>query len=539
MERVLVVGHRNPDTDSVASSISYAYLKNLVDREREYVPVRLGKLNPETEFVLERFGITPPELIEHVFVQIRDVMTEKVVMTRSDSTIYEAGKLMMESGVRNLPVVDENEKLVGLVTERRFARVFLGEISRLSFEDNPPRVSDVVRTLGGKLLTGKPDERMKGRVFIAAMSDETVKERLEEGSVLVVGDREEVIETAVKKRVRFIVVTGGYKPKGGIERFEKNGITVILSPHDTYTTTRLMRLSHPVGNIVKREPLLTSPDTLLKDFEEDLMEDKDGVAVVVDEDFKVVGIVTRHDLINPRRKKVILVDHSEKSQSVLGIEEAEVLEIIDHHRLGGLETWHPITAHIRPVGSTSTIVWELFRSYGVVPPKGIAGLMLSAILSDTMILRSPTTTPEDERAVEHLSSIADVDPVKLGTEMFERKTAAEGMSPRDIITMDMKEYRFPKGSFAVSQIEVIDPKVILSRREEIEKEMEKITSERKYTFMALMVTDVLSETSHVIAVGNRRVIERAFSKKFENGVLRLPKVVSRKKQFVPAISKYL
>lgn len=533
---VFIIGHKRPDTDSIAAAISYAYLKSKVDPNFCFVPARLGELNPETSYVLSYFGVNPPKLIEHVYIQVEDAMTKEVVTATESSTIYEAGNIMLEYGIRTLPIVDERGKLVGLVTERKIARSFLKEFRGFTLEDFPPKVKDVLRIMEGELLSGDPNRELRGRPMIGAMSARGVEKHLRAGDVLITGDREDVQRIGIEKNVSCLIVTGGVMPTGAVIKMAKaKHIPIILTNHNTYVAGRLLRLSSPVLMITNRSPLTTFPETLLREFEDDLMEDKDGVAVVIDSSSVVRGIITRHDLINPRKKKVILVDHSEVPLSVEGIEEAEILEIVDHHRLGGLETGHPLTVYIKPVGSTCTIIWELFQSYGVEIPKHIAGVMLSAILSDTLILRSPTTTLVDERAVSHLKEIAGVDPVAFGIEMFKAKMDPKHMSIENIITMDMKELHTPRGSVAVSQIEAIEPEVILERKDEILKVMENIATKKGYTLFVFMITDVMKGSSMLLITGQRRIAEKAFGRKVENGVIWLEGVVSRKKQVLPRL----
>jgi manganese-dependent inorganic pyrophosphatase len=287
--------------------------------------------------------------------------------------------------------------------------------------------------------------------------------------------------------------------------------------------------------LMEKNPLTTHPEEILKDFEEELMQDKKGIAIVVNENGKVEGIITRHDLIKPKTKKVILVDHSEKSQTVEGIEEAEILEIVDHHRLGGLETGLPITAHIRPVGCTNTIIWDLYKKNNVKPTKEIAGLMISAILSDTMMLKSPTTTSEDRKAVEEISKLFNIDYYNYGIEMYKAKTNLEGYSEKEILSIDLKETRLSRGLIAVSQIEVIDPTNILNKKEKIIKEMEKMTKERNYILFLFLLTDVLNEGSYIFSAGQYKLAEKIFKKNFEGKVVFLKGVVSRKKQIMPLI----
>ncbi len=535
-ETVYVIGHKRPDTDSISAAIAYSYLKEKLDPTREYIPARTGPVNPETAFVLSTFGVEKPMLIEHVHIQVKDAMTKEVVVARDTDTIYEVGNLMLEKGIRTLPIVDEDGEFIGLVTERKIARSFLKEFRNFTLEEFPPKVKDILRTMDGKLLSGDPDMSVKGRPMIGAMSAEYVRKLLRKGDVLITGNREDIQKIGIEIGVSCLIVTGGISPSEEIVNLarEKN-VPLVLTIHNTYVAGRLLRLSSPVLMVTSKSALTVSPEVLLKDFEPDLMEDRDGVAVVIDKNGKVVGIITRHDLINPSKKKVILVDHSEKALSVDGIEEAEILEIIDHHRLGGIETGHPLTVHVKPLGSTCTIIWQLFKSSGIEIPKEIAGIMMGAILSDTLILKSPTTTEIDRKALNDLSSMLKINPTKFGIDMFRAKYDPKNLSISELITMDLKELHFTRGKVAIAQLELIQPKLLLERKGDILSEMEKISQERGYILYIFMLTDVMESSSTLLVAGNKRIAEKAFKKKVENGEIFLEGVVSRKKQVIPRI----
>ncbi|WGS64848.1 putative manganese-dependent inorganic diphosphatase [Marinitoga aeolica] len=534
--KVYVIGHKRPDTDSIASAISYAYLKNQLDNENHYVPYRLGEINPESSFVLKRFNIPQPEFLDHVYIQVKDVMVEEVIVADKESTIYEIGNTMLEKHVKSIPIVDKNKKLIGLLTERELARNFLQEIQNFTLEENPPKVKDIIKTMNGKLIVGDENKNLKGCPIIGAMTSNEVKRYVKKDDVLITGNRKDVQKIAIEKEVSCLIITGGFIPDEEIVQLAENKkIPIVISPHPTYVTGRLLRLSTHVERIMERNPLTIHPDEILKDFEEDLMQDKKGIAIVIDGDGIVKGILTRHDLIRPKPKKVILVDHSEKSQTVNGIEEAEILEIVDHHRLGGLETGLPITAHIRPVGSTNTIIWDLYKKNNIKPPKEIAGLMLSAILSDTMILKSPTTTLEDEKVVNEIAKYLEIDPIEYGIEMYRAKTNLEGFSEKEILTLDLKESRVSRGRIAVSQIEVIASEELLTKKDEILKSMKKMAKERNYILFLFLLTDVLKEGSYIFVAGQHKLAEKIFKCKFERNIPFLKGVVSRKKQVMPLI----
>ncbi|GAB6190026.1 putative manganese-dependent inorganic diphosphatase [Marinitoga arctica] len=539
-EKVYVFGHQRPDTDSITAAITYSYLKNQLDNSKEYTPYRLGEINPESNFVLNYFNIAQPKILENVYIQVKDAMMNNVITADVNSTIYEIGNTMLEKQIKSIPLIDNEKKLKGLVTERELANYFLKEMQNFSLEENPPRVKDAIKTINGKLITGDENKKLKGCPIIGAMTSEEVRKYINKGDVLITGNRNDVQKIAIEKKVSCLIITGNFTPENDIIKLaKKNNVPIVVSPHTTYITGRLLRLSTHVERIMEKNPLTTYPEEILKDFEEELMKDKKGVAVVIDDKRKVKGVLTRHDLIRPKSKKVILVDHSERSQTIEGIDEAEILEIVDHHRLGGLETGLPITAHIKPVGSTNTIIWDLFKKYNITPPKEIAGLMLSAILSDTMILKSPTCTEEDRIAVEEISKIINIDPIEFGIEMYKAKTNLNGFTEKEILSIDLKESKLSRGVIAVSQIEVIDPSDILNKKDKILDAMEKISSERNYLLFLFLLTDVLKEGSYIFVAGQYKLAEKIFKKDFGNKVVFFNGIVSRKKQIMPHIIRNL
>ena len=539
-DAIYVVGHKNPDTDSIASAISYAYFKNLVDRKNRYQGVRLGEPNPETRFVLSYFGLELPPLIRHVYRRVRDAMVRDIVSAPHTATVYEVGALMVSHRVRDVPLLDGEGRLVGLVTERKIARNFLQEFREFTLADHPPRVSDIVKTMDARLLVGRMDAFVTGRPMIGAMSPEKMLQFLREGDVLITGDREDAQETSIEAGISCLIITGDVEPSERVLRMaEEKGVVVIVTPHTTYVAGRLLRLSTPAIRMVEANPLTTDADTVLKDFTSDLMSDRSGIAIVVDDDRKVLGVITRHDLINPPRRRIILVDHSERAQAVEGVDEAEILEIIDHHRLGGLETGNPVTAYVRPVGCTNTLIWEQYKSHNVRPSHAVGGAMLAAILSDTMLLKSPTTTMDDRLAVEEIGRFLEMDPMDFGIEMYNAKMSVDHLTAREILTTDVKISSFPKARVAVAQLEVASPDVVLSRKEEVLEEMERMCQERGYDLFLLMVTDVLKESTEMLAACHVKLAETAFRTKFVGNVAHMPGVMSRKKQVMPFLANFL
>ncbi len=534
---IAVIGHKNPDTDSIASPIAYAWLKGREEPEQEFRPFRLGEINRETHFVLNYFDVPVPPLLEHVHQRVREAMVQDVITAPVDATSYEVGFLMREKGVRSVPLVDKNGQPHGVVTTRTLAELYIHEAGTFSFAVEPPTVAQVVRTLDGTLLVGDPHARLRGRPVIGAMTPALMRKHIHPGDVVIVANRTDAQRTALEGGACALIVSGGIRPRRTIlENARRRNAVVILSPHTTATTMRLVRLSLPAIAMAERHPLTFTPDELLGEITPDLMQDKHGVALVVDRDHHLMGILTRHDLLRPRRRRVILIDHSEPAQTVPGIEEADILEILDHHRLGGLETRAPLRVYVLPVGSSATLVWRRYREVGLEPPAEMAGLMLAAILSDTMLLRSPTTTDEDRAAVLALEGRARVNAQAFGVEMYRAKTDISGLSAWDIVTTDLKPYTFGGQKMAVAQVEVADRDVVMVRLREIRDALERLREQGAYDLALLLVTDVLAEGSTVIAVGNTRLVERAFGVSLAQGHAWLPGILSRKKQVVPALA---
>ncbi len=534
---IAVIGHRNPDTDSIASPIAYAWLKAREEPDREFRAFRLGDINRETAFVLNHFDVPEPPLLEHVRQRVQEAMVADVITAPADATSYEVGFLMREKGIRSVPLVDREGHPRGLVTTRTLAELYIHEAGTFSFDVEPPTVAQMVRTLDGTLLVGHPGARITGRPVIGAMTPALMRKHIRPGDVVIVANRTDAQRTALEGGASALIVSGGIRPRRPIlEDARRRNVVVILSPHTTATTMRLVRLSLPAIAMAERHPLTFTPDELLGEITPDLMQDKHGVALVVDKRERLVGILTRHDLLRPRRRRVILIDHSEPQQTVPGIEEADILEILDHHRLGGLETRAPLRVYVLPVGCSATLVWRRYREVGVTPSREMAGLMLAAILSDTMLLRSPTTTDADREAVRMLEPLAGVRAEAFGVQMYRAKTDISGLSAWDMVTGDLKPYTFGGQEMAIAQVEVADRDQLLARLGEIRQALERLREQGGYDLALLLVTDVLAEGSTVIAVGNTRLVERAFGVTLKDGHAWLPGVLSRKKQVVPALA---
>jgi manganese-dependent inorganic pyrophosphatase len=531
MEPVFVFGHRNPDNDSICSAVAYAHLKSVTDPDEVYLAARLGPVPPETQWVFERFGADLPEEIPHVRTRVRDAMSADVVSIGMDENLRTAGALMRERGVRALPVVDDEGVVRGLLNQSTLAELYIGETEMLGFEKLPVTVGELAEVLGGTVLCGESGTLLKGHVLIGAMEPGTMVSYIRAGDTLIVGDRVRTQPLAIEAGAACIIVTGGSAPeKTVIDLACSRGAAIVTSPHDTYATARLVNLAHAVGGVMDTAPLLADPDALLAEVAEDLIESAHREALVVDQEARLIGILTRSNLARGSRRRVILLDHNEVSQSAPGVEEAAVMEIVDHHRVGDIQTVSPILFLNLPVGSTATIVAERYRDLGVSPPDPIAGILLSAVLTDTVLLKSPTTTPLDREVAGRLAAQIHTDVTDFGLEMFRARSARSAFSAVDAVSRDLKEYRVGDVTIGVAQVETVDAGEYRDRSAELSEALEAFRVRRGLDLAMLLVTDVVKEGSEVFAAGKRRIAERALGIDLTDGSAWMDGVLSRKKQ---------
>jgi len=535
MGQVLVFGHTSPDNDSICSAIAYAHLKNLTDPASVYVPVRLGPVPPETAWVLTHFGVDTPVEIAHVRTRVSDVMTTDVLSVGPDDTLATVGVLLSERGVRALPVLEDGQVL-GLVTVQALAVRYLESVTASGFAGRPVRVRRLVAALDGRLLAGDPDAELAGGVLIGAMEPDTLAKMVSAGDTVIVGDRKRSQPLAVSAGAACVVVTGGAEPSAEVLNLARDrGCAVIATRYDAFAAARLLELAHAVSEIMETDLLTVEPDTLLSEAAEDLFASPQREAPVVDADGKLVGLLTRTNVARATRRRVILLDHNEIAQSADGVEEASVIEIVDHHRIGDVQTAAPIAFIGMPVGATATIVATRFRELGVDPPRHVAGLLLSAVLTDTVLLKSPTTTDIDREVSDWLAALLDVDPAQFAMEIFRARSTGAEFSAEDVVCRDMKEYRIRDERVAIAQIETVDGAEVLAHRAEIVAFMEELSRLRGFDTVVLMVTDVVREGSELLVVGRRRQVEKAFGTSFEGGSAWFDGMLSRKKQVAPRL----
>jgi manganese-dependent inorganic pyrophosphatase len=532
--RVYVTGHRSPDTDSIASAIGYAELKARIDPSTEWLPVRLGDLNAQTRWVLDRAGAHEPPFLPHVMLRVRDVMRTRFTMADQGEPVREVGLVMARDDVDLVPVVDDAGELVGVMTERALARRYVRESREASRLDAPTAVGAIAGVLEGEQLVGAEDAEVNGRVWVLAMATSSLPLGFEAGDVVVVGDRPDAQRIAIDVGVALLVTSNGTRPEDAIlELARERGIAVVTSPLDSYVTSRMITLSAPCRALMDREPLIVEPDDLLTDISDTIKDVDYRAAVVVDRARKPIGLVTRSDLVNPERRRVLLVDHAEQAQSVVGVEQAEIVEILDHHHIGSIETRVPVLATFDPVGSTATLVIERFRQSGMEPTRSSATLLLGAILSDTVILNSPTTTDRDHAVIEYLERVLAIDATRFGREMFEHTSDLARVPAEEIVERDAKDYDAGGHTLRIAQVETVG-KDLGDRREELLHALDAVREREGHSLVALMVTDILSKGSKLYVSGERPAIERAFGRTAD-GVVDLPGVMSRKKQVAPRL----
>jgi manganese-dependent inorganic pyrophosphatase len=532
---IYVTGHRNPDADSIGSAIGYAELKRRLDPHNEYVPARLGELNAQTRWLLERSGAAEPEFLPHVMLRVCDVMGEGSPVARDGESVRAVGQAMAGGGLDLMPIVDHAGVLVGVMTERALARRYVRESREASsLADAPATVSAVVGVLEGELVAGEEKE-IAGRVWAQSMNAGTPS-RIAAGDVVVVGDRPEAQQLAIEHGAALLVTSNGTVPPAEILALARErGTAIVSSPLDTYVSARMITLAAPCRALMDREPLTVGAEDLVADVSDEVKDVHYGAALAVDAARRPIGVLTRSDLVRPTPRRVLLVDHAEQAQSVPGVEEAAIVEILDHHAVGSIETTVPVTAPFDPVGSTATLVIERFRQNGMEPSRPTATMLLGAILSDTVILNSPTTTERDRSVVDYLERVLAIDATEFGREMFEKTSDVSTLPAEEIISRDAKEYEAAGGkTICIAQVETVGSS-LLERKDELLAALNAGRETKGYSVFALMVTDILGKGTELLAVGDRGTLERAFGRPRADGVVSLPGVMSRKKQVAPKL----
>lgn len=534
---IYVTGHRHPDTDAIASAIGYAELKQRLDPRRRYIAARLGEPNAQTRWALERCAAELPEFLPHIMLRVRDVMRPECPVANHNTSLRDVGVAMAKSDVDMIPIVDDAGAIAGMLTARDLARRYIKETGEpSSFADRPVSADLIVGVLGGELVL-RPERRLDGRLWAVTARADTIGDTMGENDIAVIGDRTDAQLRAVEIGVALLVATHGQSPAAEVvEAARARGTGIVVSPLDSYVTGRLVSLSVPVREVMSRDPLTADPDDLVLDIADRIKDAHYGAAIAVDDDGRPAGLVTRADLVNPQPRHVLLVDHAEEAQSVPGVGQAHIVEILDHHHIGSIQTTFPVAATFDPVGSTATLVIERFRSHGREPRQSTAMMLLAAVLSDTVILSSPTTTDRDHTVVDYLEELLQIDARKFGIEMFEASSDVSDVPAADIIRRDVKDYEVPSGRrVRIAQIETVG-KGLVGRRPELLGALNEMCREEGYALVALMVTDIVGKSTELLVAGDADPVERAFGVAMASeGVLDLPGVMSRKKQVAPKL----
>lgn len=540
-EKIYVFGHKNPDTDSICAAIGYSYYLEETTG-KNVCPARLGEINKETEFVLDYFNVDLPAMVTTVKLQIKDVGIDMVIPISPDISIRKAWNIMKKQNVKTLPVVNDSGRLVGVCTLSDLTNNYMDVSINNLFSQSKTSFKNIIETISGRLINDQNfDFSNTNKIIVAAMEIDEVQNRISKNDVVIVGDRCQVQKKAIEKGASCLIVTGNHKPDDEILKLaQEKGCMVISVPHDSFTTSRLINQSIPVSFVMSTKNIISFDiEDYIDDIKEIMLDTRYRAYPVIDNN-KVVGTISRYHLIKRKRKKVILVDHNERSQSVEGLEDAEILEIIDHHRIGDIETSTPVIFSNRPLGSTSTIVSNLFFENGVAIPKKIAGILCGAIISDTLLFKSPTSTSNDEIMARKLSDIAGIDIYDFSNMMFKAGTSLVGKSAEEIFYQDFKELHIGKKRIGIGQVTTMDIDGISPMKEDLLSLMENISENKGLDIVMLMLTDIINEGSEILFTGNdREIVNKAFNIYTEKGTMYLQGVVSRKKQVIPPIMSIL
>ena len=541
--KTIVIGHKNPDTDSICSAICYANLKRILTGQ-DYVPGRAGHVNEETQFVLKYFGVQAPELIEHVKTEVRDIDIRQTKGVKRNISLKKAWNTMQDANVVTLPAVTEDGILEGLITVGDIAQSYMNVYDSSILSKANTQYSNIVETLEGHLVIGSEENYFnEGKVLIAAANPDMMEYYISKNDLVILGNRYESQLCAIEMEAACIIVCEGAAVSMTIKKLaQERGCTVITTPYDTYTAARLINQSMPISYFMKTENLITFEETdVIDEIKEVMASKRHRDFPILDKNGKYMGMISRRNLLGARGKSLIMVDHNEKTQAVDGIENARILEIIDHHRLGTIETMSPVFFRNQPLGCTATIIYQMYQEAGVKVEKEIAGLLCSAIISDTLLFRSPTYTQVDKRAALELAEIAGIDAETYAMEMFAAASNLKTKSDEEIFYQDFKRFTAGKVSFGVGQISSLNEQELEQLQERLRPYLKKVHEMHPDVNMIFfMLTNILTESTLLLCEGSgaEAMIRETFhmeESKENKGSVELPGVVSRKKQLIPAI----
>ena len=534
MEPVYVTGHRNPDTDSIVSAIAYAALRNALG-DREFVPARLGHVSDETNLILNRFGYEPPVHLQTMRTQVCDLDFDTPPALDRAVTVGRAWEALYSNrGVPSLPVTKDDGCLYGMVSPKEIAAYDMRTLND-SYADHIP-MFNLLSVLDGKIVNeaGHLVDSVSGEVCIALPQNNPNLLFTRKESIVICGQQPEMARRAIEMNVSCLIICQAELPED--LRSAPTDTCIIVTPYDAFKAARMIYQAIPIQRVCRTDDLEAFHLTdFVDDVKETVSRSRHRSYPILDENEKVVGTLSRFHLIKPKRKRVVLVDHNEMSQSVPGLEQAEILEIIDHHRLADIQTGNPIYFRNEPVGSTATIIASMYQEKGLMPSEKLAGLIASAIVADTVMFKSPTSTPHDHRMAERMARIANLSLDELGKFIFSASNS-EDKSADSLLFTDFKDFHIAGHDFGVSQITCVDSERMLQRKEEFLSLMAHTMVEKNYSFMILMITDVLVEGTYLLYLGDEELIPQAFGVHLKDHACFLPRVVSRKKQIIPMLS---
>lgn len=537
-EKIYIVGHKNPDTDSICSAIAYAELKRK-STGGDYMARRAGQINEETHYVLKKFGVTAPALLQNVKLQVKDMDIHKIDGVEPNVSIKDTWQKMKKNNIKTIPVLKEGE-LVGVISTGDIATSYMDVYDSRELSTARTQYRNIINTLDGKLITGNEHGYFtKGKVAVGASDEDLMKEFIEKDDLVILGNRPESQACAVNIDASCLVICNSAKVSPElIKKADEQSIVIISTPHDAYTAARLINQSIPVKHFMGKGPLISfNVNDYVDDIKEQMAKYKFRDFPILDRHGRFRGFISRRRFLNVQKKKVILVDHNEKTQAVDGIEEAEIVEIVDHHRLGSIETIGPVFFRNQPVGCTATIITQMYEESGVEITPTIAGLLCAAIISDTLLFRSPTCTPVDEKTAEKLAKIAEIDMEEMSMEMFNAGSNLKGKSARDLLFQDFKQFTVNDTTFGVGQINSMNVEELSEIKDMLVPYIPQVLESVHLEQIYFMLTDILNESTELLCFGPdaRSSIISAFDLPEDTDRILLKGVVSRKKQLIPTL----
>ena len=540
-EKIFVIGHKNPDTDSICSAIAYCDIKNRTTQDSKYIAKRAGQINEETEYVLNRFGVQPPGYLSNIGTQVKDMDIRLSPEANKSMSLKNAWDLMQENSIVSLPIREKDGTLEGLITIGDIAKTYMDTTDSYLLSRARTQYQRIAETIGGKVVEGNGHGYfVQGKIMVATANPDKMKEYVEENDMIIMGNREEDHLQAIEQNVSCIIVGLGIEVTEKVLKLaHEKDIIIISSPYDTFTILRLINQSIPVKYIMKTENLVTfKTEDFTDDIQDVMIKHRHRAFPVIDKKGKCIGTISRRNFLDMHRKKVVLVDHNEKDQAVDNIDKAEIMEIIDHHKLGTLQTMQPISFRNQPVGCTGTIMYQMYGEQKLEIPSKIAGLLCAAIISDTLMFRSPTCTLQDKMAAGALALIADISIEEFAREMFKAGSNLKDKSPEEIFYQDYKKF-IAEGDvcFGVGQISSMDADELKEIKERLLPFMVSECGRHGVSRVYFMLTNIIEQSTELLfyGEGSEEMAVNAFKMQPENGTIYLKGVVSRKKQLIPPL----